>query len=192
MTVVDGLILCGGRGQRMGGRDKGLLLLRGQALVDRALRQLQRWPLRRIQLSANRHLDDYARRGCPVLPDLRPDYPGPLAGIEAGLLACDGERLLVVPCDVPRLPPTLFHALNAALDVGAPLAWAADAERDHPGICLIDRAQLSGLRARLDAGERGVARWQHAMGGRAVRFDFAFDNLNDAAALARQEQAWID
>ncbi|TJZ66412.1 molybdenum cofactor guanylyltransferase [Chitiniphilus eburneus] len=176
----------------MGGRDKGLLPLAGMALVDRLLRQLRQWPLRQIHLSANRHLDDYAQRGHPVLPDLRPDYPGPLAGIEAGLSACLARRLLVVPCDVPRLPPDLFDALSAALDAGAPLAWAADAARDHPGICLIDRGQLPGLRARLDAGERGVARWQHAAGGCAVRFDFAFDNLNDAATLARQEHAWTD
>lgn len=181
-AACDAVVLCGGRGSRMGGRDKGLLSWRGQPLALRMLACLQAWPLDRIWLSANRHLDAYADFGCTVLNDMRPDFPGPLAGIEAALSASEAETLLVVPCDVPRLPGDLLPRLQTVLETGIDVAYAADAERDHPGICLLRRGQLAEIQRRLDRGERSLWRWQAAVGAAAVRFDFDFPNLNDPAA----------
>lgn len=180
--ACDAVILCGGRGSRMGGRDKGLLPWRGQPLAVRMLACLRPWPLDRIWLSANRHLDIYAGFGCTVLNDMRSDFPGPLAGIEAALSASRAETLLVVPCDVPRLPDDLLPRLQTALETGVGVAYAADAERDHPGICLLRREQLAEIQRRLDRGERSLWRWQAAIGAAAVRFEFDFPNLNDPAA----------
>jgi molybdopterin-guanine dinucleotide biosynthesis protein A len=53
----------------------------------------------RILISANRHLDAYAAYGHPVLPDSLPDYPGPLAGLLAGMQAAPDSHLLMLPCD---------------------------------------------------------------------------------------------
>ena len=39
-TTITGLILAGGRGQRMGGADKGLQVFRGSPLVDHACARL--------------------------------------------------------------------------------------------------------------------------------------------------------
>ena len=37
----------------------------------------------------------------PVLEDVEPDFPGPLAGIESALQHVKSEWLMVVPCDTP-------------------------------------------------------------------------------------------
>lgn len=81
------LILCGGRATRMGGVDKPLQPFQGRALVHHVIERIAPQTGGRILISANRHLDDYRRLGHPVLPDPLPDFPGPLAGILAGLMA---------------------------------------------------------------------------------------------------------
>lgn len=168
----------------MGGQDKGLLMLNGKPLAAQVLAQLQCWPFGQIWLSANRNLSDYASLGCTVLTDLRPDYPGPLAGIEAALKASAAQYLLVVPCDVPSLPSNLLDSLLAAIHLGAPLAYAVDAQRRHPAICLLSHTQLPVISTRLNAGERSLWRWQDAAGAVAVHFDFDFPNLNELTAIS--------
>ena len=82
--AITGLVLAGGQGRRMGGQDKGLLTLHGQALAARALQRLapQVGP---TAVSANRHLADYQALGVPVWSDTLPDQPGPLAGLLTGM-----------------------------------------------------------------------------------------------------------
>ena len=179
----DALILCGGRAVRMGGCDKGLMLLDGRPLVEHVLQQLRAWPIGQIMLSANRNLPTYRSYGYPVLTDQRDDFPGPMAGIEAGLRYTQAAALLVVPCDVPRLPADLLPQLADVVSATEPVAYAVDAARDHPAICLVHRSQLGELQTRLKQGQRGLWRWQQSVGGRAIAFDFPFLNLNTLEAL---------
>ena len=65
---ITGLILAGGRGQRLGGVDKGLQPWRGKALVDHALERLAP-QVGTVLVSANRNVADYAARGLRVLAD---------------------------------------------------------------------------------------------------------------------------
>jgi molybdenum cofactor guanylyltransferase len=112
-TQITGLVLAGGRGSRMGGIDKGLQVLGTRTLVEHALERL-RPQVSALAINANRHLEAYARFGVPVWPDAEADYPGPLAGMLAGLQACTTEWLVTVPCDTPALPPDLVARLFAA------------------------------------------------------------------------------
>ena len=41
LTALTGVILAGGRAERMGGRDKGLLPLAGEPLIAHGIRRLQ-------------------------------------------------------------------------------------------------------------------------------------------------------
>ncbi|UXY15859.1 molybdenum cofactor guanylyltransferase [Chitiniphilus purpureus] len=188
MADVDALILCGGQGRRFGGQDKGLVPLAGRPLVQWVLAALAGWPVGQVLLSANRNAVRYRAFGHPVLPDLRSGFSGPLAGLEAGLAASAAPYLLVLPCDVPMLPADLLPRLLAALQDGAPVAYATDAQRVHPALCLVRRTERARIAARLDRGERGLARWQAAAGGCAVPFAFDFPNLNCAQTLAEFEQ----
>jgi molybdopterin-guanine dinucleotide biosynthesis protein A len=187
---ITGLILAGGRGQRMGGVDKGLQTWRGLPLVDHALARLAP-QVREVMISANRNAALYAARTTRVLADASDDFPGPLAGILAGLRAARTPWLAVVPCDSPQLPPDLVARL--AQGIGA--ARGAVVQRDHgdeglrlePVCCLLSTALADDLARYLAEGGRKVEGWvsRHAA---PVRFDApddaaAFANVNTPADL---------
>ena len=56
---ITGAVLAGGRGQRMGGEDKGLILFKGRPLVSYALESL-RSVAGSIVLNVNRNHEKYA------------------------------------------------------------------------------------------------------------------------------------
>ena len=66
-------------------------------------------------INANRNLGAYESMGVPVWPDAPADYPGPLAGLLAGLEHCETPYLVTVPCDTPNFPLDLVERLAAAL-----------------------------------------------------------------------------
>lgn len=182
---VAAVILCGGRGQRMGGQDKGLVLYRGQALVEHVLQRV-RPQVSAICLSANRNQERYARYGLPVLPDAEPDFPGPLAGVSAALHWCPADWLLVVPCDTPCLPPDLVSILlNAAMQHGWPAVSVRDPERDHPVIHLLRRDLLPALQHWRQQGGAAVRGWLAQAGAGWVEFPDpgAFANCNTPDAV---------
>jgi len=65
---LTGVVLAGGRAERMGGRDKGLLSLAGEPLVAHVIRRLQPQVVE-VLIGANRNLDAYRRFGCRVIQD---------------------------------------------------------------------------------------------------------------------------
>ncbi|PJI49721.1 MAG: molybdenum cofactor guanylyltransferase MobA [Pseudomonas sp.] len=107
------LILAGGRGQRMGGQDKGLLDWQGRPLVSYAA-ALARPFSDDLIISCNRNADVYAGFADRLVQDDSVDFPGPLAGIRAGLAAARHPHLLVLPCDAPRLDAELLERLLLA------------------------------------------------------------------------------
>ena len=189
--AITGLILAGGRGQRLGGVDKGLQPWRGRPLVDHVLARLQP-QVREVMISANRNAPAYASRVTRVLADASDDFPGPLAGVLAGLLASATSWLAVVPCDSPQLPPDLVERLARGLGGAA----AAVVQRDHadgvrrlePVCCLLSVALADDLAHHLAEGGRKVEGWlsRHAA---PVLFDrpgdaLAFANVNTPTDLA--------
>jgi molybdopterin-guanine dinucleotide biosynthesis protein A len=188
--VITGLILAGGRGQRLGGVDKGLLPLHGRPLVAHVLARLKP-QVGAVVISANRHRERYTEMGCPVVSDALPDYPGPLAGIAAGLRVAVTPYLAVVPCDAPRLPLDLVERLYRALaGAQAEIAIAHDGRHVQPVFALIARTLLPDLLAYLEEGGRGVERWCQRK--RLAIADFAdepegFVNVNEPEEYARLE-----
>ena len=175
--AIAGLILAGGRGQRLGGVDKGLQPWRGQPLVDHALARLAP-QVSTVMISANRNPEAYAARGVRVLADASDDFPGPLAGILAGLRAAATPWLAVVPCDSPSLPLDLVERLARGLG-DARGAVAQRNERPEPVCCLLSTALADDLERYLAAGGRKVGGWvaRHAV-------PVPFDRVDDAAAFA--------
>lgn len=177
--TLTGLVLAGGRGRRLGGRDKGLVTLNGAPLVSYAVTPLS-GHVAELLVSANRHLDDYQALGFRTLRDASSGYPGPLAGLLAGLEAATTPWLVVVPCDAPLLPCSLVPRLVAGVG-DADIAVAHDGERLHPVIALMRTNLAAGLAQHLASGEHKVRAWyQHQ---HWVTVDFsdcpeAFANLN--------------
>lgn len=180
---IQAVVLAGGLGRRMGGRDKGLIPLAGRPLVAHVLAALAPQV---DDVALNTPNPDYAAFDLPLLADAVPDHAGPLAGILAALEATNAELVLSVPCDTPHLPGDLVQRLWHAL-ADHEASVAADGARLHPVIALW-RPELAGrLRTFLESGERRVEAWLAQVDHNVVRFDAAgFTNINtpdDLAAL---------
>ena len=156
---VTGVVLAGGRGSRMGGADKGLVEVAGRPMIEHVLTALEAQTAA-VAVNANRNARQYARYGCPVLPDRLDGFQGPLAGMASALESAATRFVLVVPCDSPLVSPALGPRLHAALmEREANVAVAHDGERLHPVFVLMRRTVLPGLRNFLARGERKIDRW---------------------------------
>lgn len=179
MTEVTGIILAGGRGSRMGGEDKGLVLYREKPLYQHVLARLQP-QVGEIYISANRSLHLYQQSGLPVIVDTLPDFPGPLAGMLAALRKIKSEWAAFIPCDTPSVPADVVWQLWQKKG-DAPLVWARTTERDHPTVALVHISVADELAAFLAKGERRVMQFLSQAGGHSVLFADdvdAFMNIN--------------
>jgi molybdopterin-guanine dinucleotide biosynthesis protein A len=162
-----GLVLAGGLARRMGGGDKARIEIGGVSILDRVLATLSEQCAGMI-INANGDPARFADTEVPVVPDNVPDYPGPLAGILAGLdwLAAQDngiEWLLSVPGDCPFLPDDLVERLHLArreMGAGVRLACARSGEWRHPVVGLWPLALRKSLRkALVDEGLRKIDVW---------------------------------
>jgi len=166
--AITGLVLAGGRGSRMEGRDKGLQLFNGLPLALHALCRLKP-QVGRVVISANRNLAAYSAFGVPVCQDAvttgTEDFAGPLAGVLSGLALCQTPYLLTVPCDAPFFPRDLAGRLAAALirenaDCASAVATDGSVTTAHPVFCLMDASQARrSLPVFLQGGGRSVKGW---------------------------------
>lgn len=197
MTVHDditGLILAGGRAQRMGGTDKGLVAFMNKPLVEHAIARLTP-QVATIMINANRNHDHYAQYGHAVISDHHPDFAGPLAGFAAGLEHCNTEYLLSVPCDSPVFPLNLSERLlKAMIDTQSDLVYASSKDSSskvwaQPVFCLMRSSVQQSLKEFLDQGGRKIDRWFDALPSSTVIFadEAAFANTNTPEELRALE-----
>ena len=186
---LTGLILAGGQGRRMGGRDKGLVAFGGRPLVAHVRERLA-GHVAEVLINVNRNAEAYAPLADRVVADVEGGFQGPLMGIYSGLRAATTPWLLVVPCDTPALPDDLVARLVAGIGDSA-IAVADDGERLHPVVALLRTDLADDLAAALAAGERKIDRWydRHAW----CRVDVsdcpaAFANLNTDEEKRRLER----
>lgn len=187
LPPCSAILLAGGQGLRMGGRDKGLVELAGMPLVAHVLARLQP-QVDDIVINCNRNTARYAAFGWPLAGDTATDG-GPLQGILSALPHCRHDWVLVVPCDSPFLPTNLCQQLWTAAR-GHPLAVAHDGERLQPLFMLLHRSLASSLATWLASGQRKVERWCRHEQAAIARFDEprAFGNLNTPDDLEKGEK----
>ena len=206
MTAPLGVILAGGQATRMGGGDKGLLMLGGQTLLGRVTDRLAP-QVSGMALNANGDTVRFADLGLPVLPDSIAGFPGPLAGVLAGLdwAASQGaDHIVTVAADTPFFPADLVARLTAAAQGQThPLVLAAtkgDAQTKsksrsglirHPTFGLWPVALRDDLRAALQDGLKKVVLWTDRHDGRLAEFPVAgvdpFFNVNTPDDLVQAE-----
>jgi molybdenum cofactor guanylyltransferase len=191
---ITGLVLAGGRGSRMGGVDKGLQNHAGIPLALHALLRLSP-QVGATLINANRNIAAYESMGVPVWPDAIADYPGPLAGMLAGLEHAQTPWLVTVPCDTPNFPLDLVERLaQAAGAQNAEIAMAATREEGEvqvqPVFCLMRTTLLESLVAFLHSGDRKIDRWtaQHRCERVVFEDTDAFFNANTLAELQRLQR----
>jgi molybdenum cofactor guanylyltransferase len=192
---IAGIVLAGGLARRMGGGDKGLRLLGGRPLlawvIERARPQVEA-----LALNANGDPARFAALGLPVVADPVEGFPGPLAGVLAGMDWAAGQgaftHVASFACDAPFLPRDLVKRLAAAVATGADLACAQSLGQAHPVFGLWPLALAGDLRQALAAGVRKVDEW-------TARFELAqvafaaepldpFFNANRADDLTEAER----
>ena len=156
---ITGVVLAGGRAQRMGGMDKGLIPLNGKPMVEHIIDAV-RPQVGTLLINANRNLEDYARFGLRVIPDRMGEFFGPLVGMASALEVSTTPYLLTVPCDSPLIPADLAARLYQKLrEEDAEISVVHDGERMQPVFALLQRELLPSLLAYLDAGGRKIDTW---------------------------------
>jgi molybdopterin-guanine dinucleotide biosynthesis protein A len=204
-----GVILAGGQATRMGGGDKGLLLVGGARLLDHVIRRLEP-QVDKLALNANGDPARFAEFGVPVLSDSIPDFAGPLAGVLAGLdwAAEQGaDSIVTAAVDTPFFPLDLVKRLQErAVGQAHPLVMATTPRAQgemlksgggkrvnrHPTFGLWPVALRDDLRAALSDGLRKVVLWTDKHQGCEALFPVAafdpFFNVNTPEDLALAEK----
>jgi len=157
-------VLAGGEGRRMGGH-KALRPFRGRPLIAHAVALARRWTPEVVVVVREPAQVAGAVDAPLVLDQL--EIPGPLAGLAAALRyaqSCGGERLMVAPCDMPRLPPDLAERLAAALTEAHGVALPLLAGELQPVCGLWRPRALEQLPAYLAAGQSSLRGFAAACG----------------------------
>lgn len=153
------LLLAGGQGSRVGGRDKGLMVWQGQPIAAHLV-ALTRPLVGEVIISCNRNHDQYQRWADQLVSDRPGEYPGPLAGILSGLHACKTSHLLVVPCDLPQLDQMLLAQLLGQAASQPSIPWLVKAgDAWQPLVSVIPLRLLPELQQAWDQGQRSPLRW---------------------------------
>jgi molybdenum cofactor guanylyltransferase len=162
---VTAVILAGGRGSRMGGRDKGLVELNGRPLIEHVISAIA-GQVDALVINANRNLARYGAFGYPVITDSMLDFQGPLAGFLAAMSSVDSEDIVTLPCDGPLVcDDYVARLLRARERDQAEIAVAHDGRRMQPVYALIPVHLRDSLQRYLDAGDRKIDLWygQHRL-----------------------------
>lgn len=177
---MNAFVLAGGASSRMG-RDKALLELHGQPLIEHALHKFRALGFKPCIVGSRPDLASFA----PVVADNFPGS-GPLGGIEAALAASSADLNLILAVDLPLLPASFLQwmahrsALTHAL-VTLPLLQG----RPQPLCAVYSRALLPYLQVALSAGSCKV---MHALESAAAALHVPVD-LFHVESIA-SAQAW--
>ncbi|MEC8144657.1 MAG: molybdenum cofactor guanylyltransferase [Pseudomonadota bacterium] len=189
LDEISSLILCGGKGERFGNKDKPLVPFDGDLgslpMVDYAIDRL---PITlELLISANRNIEQYLLRG-KVIQDSDCNLlgQGPLIGIYAGLITCNAPWLLVCPGDMPVLPKE-WNAPLLGEDRGEARSRVLhDGERLQSLLCLIPKSLAQDLGAFIRSGGYTVKDWHSAANAAIVPSKAnaeAFVNINSEADM---------
>lgn len=193
---LSGLILAGGEGRRMAGRDKGLISLANKPLVEYAIECLQ--PLvDDLSISCNRNRELYQGYQLQCLADENVDagFQGPMAGLAAGLTNAKHEWLLVMPCDTPLMTSAIMSQLIHCLRAGGPSQEIQAIIFSHQGLQplhgLYHRSMLPIFEKCLAENKNALQRLLRSMPKvimhQASDCGFNFNNANDPEELATIE-----
>jgi molybdopterin-guanine dinucleotide biosynthesis protein A len=193
-----GLVLAGGQARRMGGGDKAAIRIGGRTILARVLARLHP-ACTDIVLNANGDPARFANYGLTVVADSVMNFPGPLAGILAGLDWAAAHRpeikwMASVPGDCPFLPADLVTRLHEArIAEDKPLACAQSGEWRHPVAALWRVDLRENLRhALVIEGLRKIEVWTGRHGVALARWPDTpvdpFFNVNTPEDVAKAER----
>jgi molybdopterin-guanine dinucleotide biosynthesis protein A len=182
-----GYVLAGGQSRRMG-RDKALLVFRGQTLVERALATLRQVTDEVAIVGDRPDLGRFAE----IISDAACGV-GPVAGLVAGLKHCTRDWAMFMPVDVPLLRGEILLRMIEAAETADALGLVPVADGLSQPLCLVlHRTLKDGLERQMLGGERKVMRaLEGAAGSRLVQMPLSdseqFANLNTPEDVAEYD-----
>jgi molybdopterin-guanine dinucleotide biosynthesis protein A len=154
-----GVVLAGGKGQRMGG-SKLVVKLRGRPLLDYPI-QAMKAVLPEVAVIAKPDVELPELHG--VMVWIEAETPRhPLLGLVEALALADGRPVLVCPADLPFVTPALIKRLAEARSDGAPAVIASHGGVTQP---LLGCYQPEAIRLLADAAYDGTARVRDVVAG---------------------------
>ncbi len=184
-TKVSCIILAGGEGRRVSGQDKGLILFKQRPLIQCVIDSIASQS-DEIIISANRNLPEYRVYGYKVITDDADHNQGPMAGITAALPHCQHEWVLVIPCDMPYLPPNLIERLY--FGIGQSNVCVAEVKDDLKQnhlqlVFLLNKNSLPSLEQALRNNQLKLMRWIKQQSPAVIHFKETecFKNFNYTA-----------
>ena len=193
-----GVLLAGGKSQRMGGGDKSLRQLGGRPILAHVIPRL-RPQVRKLVLNANGDPARFSEFDLPIAPDTIPDFAGPLAGVLAGMdwtaaHAPDCPWIVTAPTDSPFLPLDLVARLIAEREIEqADMVCALSAGQRYPvvglwPVRLRDELRRAIKQEDMHKVDAWSARYRLAVAEFAVDKVDPFFNTNSPEDLAKAEQ----
>ena len=201
---LSGLILAGGEGRRMAGRDKGLISLANKPLVEYAIECLN--PLvDDLSISCNRNRELYQgyQLNCVSDNSIAGDadqnghriFQGPMAGLAAGLKQAKHDWLLVMPCDTPLMTTEVMAQLVNCVKMSGPSEEMQAIVFSHQGLQplhgLYHRSMLPVFEKCLAENKNALQRLLRTMPKvsmhEASDSGYCFNNANDPEELATIE-----
>jgi len=173
------VILAGGLGKRMGGGDKPLVALGGKPMLARVVARLAP-QVERIVINANGDPARFASYGLPVVADTIVGFPGPLAGILAGMRWSranlpEARFIVSAASDTPFFPENLVERLAEGCGRDEEtIALAASPAGTHPVFGLWPVALADDLEAFLKSDSGGKIL---TYADRHLRLNVPFDDI---------------
>ena len=168
MIDIPGIILAGGLSRRMGGGDKGLLMLGKTTIIERVIDKISP-QVSSLALNINGDSSRFPDYKLPIISDSIKGYLGPLSGILAGMEWAfkNGNRYIAtVAADTPFLPDDFIkrlHTMVKSKNLNIGIAASRFLRRDdvfiHPTFGIWEVALKDDLRDALANDTRKIMFW---------------------------------
>ena len=183
MIDIPGIILAGGLSRRMGGGDKGLLMLGETSILERVIDKVLP-QVGSLAININGDSSRFPDYQLPIIPDSIKGYLGPLSGILAGMEWAfkNGNRYIAtVAADTPFLPDDLIkrlHAMVKSKNLNIGIAASRFLRRDdvfiHPTFGIWEVALKDDLRDALANDTRKIMFW-----AKKFKLDYYYFDTSD-------------
>ncbi len=170
--MIPGVILAGGRSQRLGGGDKCLLPLGNASILAYVIAAVKP-QTSALAINSNSAPALFQDTGLEVREDVLPGRLGPLAGIHTAMLWArerGADTVLTVPADTPFLPGDLVSRLEVGREAGQ-ASIAVSGAAMHPVVGLWPSALAEQLQDYLAEGVYRVRAWLGQISFRSVVFE---------------------
>ena len=183
MIDIPGIILAGGLSRRMGGGDKGLLMLGKTTIIERVIDKILP-QVGSLAININGDSSRFPDYKLPIIPDGIKGYLGPLSGILAGMEWAfkNGNRYIAtVAADTPFLPDDLIKRLHAMvksknlnIGIAASRILSGDDVFIHPTFGIWEVALKDDLRDALANDTRKIMFW-----AKKFKLDYYYFDTSD-------------